>query len=56
MILGFRLVGFPGVSLWVSRRPDVLYVTSLLFELSSCLPAIAAGAGDASPRVVLSTG
>ena len=59
MIWGFRLVwlvGFPGLTLWVSRRPDVLCVTSLLFELNSCLPAAAVGAGDASPRVVLSIG
>ena len=59
MIWGFRLVwfvGFPGVSLWVSRHPDVLCVTSLLFQLSTCLLGAAARASDASPHVVLSTG
>ena len=59
MIWGFRLVwfvGFPGVLFWVSQRPDVLYVTSPLFQLSTYLPGAVACAGDASPRVVLSTG
>ena len=54
MICGFRLdsfVGFPDVSLWVSRRPGILCVTSLLFQLSTCLAGAAAGAGNASPSI-----